>query len=127
MGLLGLGHAAELLAAGSVGGWVCPGHVPVGLGQLDLVVIKIADAISTEKAGMYSLAFALPLAVLLSLLYILRWGGGLFWNGIDIYAGREFFIPFYLLRVQAEEKMMLDTFGDQYRGYMQKVGGVIPK
>jgi protein-S-isoprenylcysteine O-methyltransferase Ste14 len=38
-----------------------------------------------------------------------------------------FFVPFYILRVQAEEKMMLDTFGDQYRQYMKKVGGVIPK
>lgn len=36
-------------------------------------------------------------------------------------------IPFYFLRVPAEEKMMLDTFGDQYRSYMKKVGGVIPK
>lgn len=38
-----------------------------------------------------------------------------------------FFIIFYTLRVQAEEKMMLDTFGDEYRVYMEKTGGVIPK
>lgn len=38
-----------------------------------------------------------------------------------------FFIIFYALRVQAEEKMMLDTFGDEYRVYMEKTGGVIPK
>ncbi len=37
------------------------------------------------------------------------------------------FIPFYLLRVQAEEKMMLDTFGDQYREYRDKTGSLIPK
>jgi protein-S-isoprenylcysteine O-methyltransferase Ste14 len=37
------------------------------------------------------------------------------------------FIFFYRLRVQAEEKMMLDTFGGQYQEYMNKVGGVIPK
>jgi len=37
------------------------------------------------------------------------------------------FIPFYFLRVQAEEKMMLDRFGDQYRDYMQKTGGIVPK
>jgi protein-S-isoprenylcysteine O-methyltransferase Ste14 len=41
--------------------------------------------------------------------------------------GLIFFIPFYLIRVQAEEKMMLDTFGDQYREYMKKVGGMIPR
>jgi protein-S-isoprenylcysteine O-methyltransferase Ste14 len=37
------------------------------------------------------------------------------------------FVPFYFLRVRAEERMMLDSFGDQYRDYMSKVGGVIPK
>lgn len=37
------------------------------------------------------------------------------------------FIPFYILRTRAEEKMMLDTFGEQYRDYMQKTGGVVPK
>lgn len=37
------------------------------------------------------------------------------------------FIPFYFLRVRAEEKMMLATFGEQYRAYMQKTGGVVPK
>ena len=37
------------------------------------------------------------------------------------------FIPFYFLRVGAEEKMMLEKFGDQYRAYMQKVGAVFPK
>jgi protein-S-isoprenylcysteine O-methyltransferase Ste14 len=37
------------------------------------------------------------------------------------------FIPFYFLRVNAEEQLMLEKFGDQYRAYMQKVGGVLPK
>lgn len=37
------------------------------------------------------------------------------------------FIPFYLLRVRAEEQMMTEIFGDQYRTYMQKVGAVFPK
>ena len=37
------------------------------------------------------------------------------------------FIPFYFLRFPAEEKMMLDTFGDEYRAYMQRTGRVIPK
>jgi protein-S-isoprenylcysteine O-methyltransferase Ste14 len=41
--------------------------------------------------------------------------------------GLVFFIPFYILRVQAEEKLMLDTFGSQYSEYMNKVGGVFPK
>lgn len=37
------------------------------------------------------------------------------------------FIPFYLLRVRAEEQLMLEQFGDQYRSYMQEVGAVFPK
>ena len=37
------------------------------------------------------------------------------------------FIPFYFLRVKAEEQMMTEKFGDQYRAYMEKVGAVLPK
>lgn len=37
------------------------------------------------------------------------------------------FIFFYFLRVRAEEQLMIEQFGDQYRAYMQRVGGVIPK
>ena len=37
------------------------------------------------------------------------------------------FILFYLLRVKAEEQLMLEQFGEQYRSYMQKVGVVFPK
>lgn len=37
------------------------------------------------------------------------------------------FIFFYSLRVRAEEKMMIETFGEQYRAYMQKTGAVFPK
>jgi len=38
-----------------------------------------------------------------------------------------FFIPFYLLRVRTEEKMMADTFGEQYAEYVGKTGRLIPK
>jgi protein-S-isoprenylcysteine O-methyltransferase Ste14 len=37
------------------------------------------------------------------------------------------FIIFYSLRVHAEEKMMIDTFGEQYQEYMRKTGAVFPK
>jgi protein-S-isoprenylcysteine O-methyltransferase Ste14 len=37
------------------------------------------------------------------------------------------FVPFYFLRVGPEEQLMLDTFGDRYREYMQRAGGVLPK
>jgi protein-S-isoprenylcysteine O-methyltransferase Ste14 len=38
-----------------------------------------------------------------------------------------FFTVFYFMRVRAEEKMMLDTFGSQYSEYMQRTGSVIPR
>lgn len=41
--------------------------------------------------------------------------------------GLVVWIPFYILRTRAEEKMMLETFGETYREYMKKTGGVIPK
>jgi protein-S-isoprenylcysteine O-methyltransferase Ste14 len=37
------------------------------------------------------------------------------------------FIPFYFIRVKAEEQMMLDSFGTQYQEYIKKTGGVLPK
>ncbi len=37
------------------------------------------------------------------------------------------FIPFYLLRVKAEEQLMLEKFGNQYQAYMQRVGTVFPR
>jgi len=37
------------------------------------------------------------------------------------------FIPFYLLRVKAEEQLMLDSFGVKYQDYMKRTGGVLPK
>jgi protein-S-isoprenylcysteine O-methyltransferase Ste14 len=48
-------------------------------------------------------------------------------NWIAGFANLLLFIPFYLLRVKAEEQMMLDSFGKQYQDYMKKTGGVLPK
>lgn len=48
-------------------------------------------------------------------------------NWIAGLTGLLVFTLFYFLRVPAEEKMMLEIFGDQYRDYMTKTGGVIPK
>ncbi len=38
-----------------------------------------------------------------------------------------FFLMFYLMRIKAEEQLMLEQFGTQYRSYMEQVGGVFPK
>lgn len=48
-------------------------------------------------------------------------------NWIAGLAGLAAFIPFYFLRVPAEEKMMIDTFGDEYRAYMKRTGRVLPR
>ena len=48
-------------------------------------------------------------------------------NWIAGFVNLLIFIPFYMLRVQAEEEMMVDTFGDEYREYMKCTGGVLPK
>lgn len=37
------------------------------------------------------------------------------------------FIPFYYLRVKAEEQLMMERFGDQYHAYAQRVGAVLPR
>jgi protein-S-isoprenylcysteine O-methyltransferase Ste14 len=37
------------------------------------------------------------------------------------------FLIFYKMRVKAEEQLMLEQFGGQYRSYMEQVGGVFPK
>jgi protein-S-isoprenylcysteine O-methyltransferase Ste14 len=36
------------------------------------------------------------------------------------------FVPFYLLRVPKEEKMMLEQFGQEYRQYISRTGRMIP-
>jgi len=37
------------------------------------------------------------------------------------------FIPMYLVRVPEEEKMMLEQFGQEYRLYISRTGGIIPR
>jgi protein-S-isoprenylcysteine O-methyltransferase Ste14 len=48
-------------------------------------------------------------------------------NWIAGLASLVVFLPLYLLRVPHEEDMMLKQFGDQYRAYMDRTGGVIPR
>ncbi len=48
-------------------------------------------------------------------------------NWIAGFLGVLTFIPFYFLRVKAEEQMMLDSFGTKYQEYMKTTGRVLPK
>jgi protein-S-isoprenylcysteine O-methyltransferase Ste14 len=48
-------------------------------------------------------------------------------NWIAGLAGLVCFVPFYLVRVKGEDQLMTETFGDEYRKYKQKVGGLVPK
>ena len=36
-------------------------------------------------------------------------------------------IPLYLRRIPAEERMMLEQFGDEYREYMERTGRLFPR
>jgi len=37
------------------------------------------------------------------------------------------FVPLYLVRAPKEEQMMLEHFGEEYRGYMSRTGGLVPR
>jgi protein-S-isoprenylcysteine O-methyltransferase Ste14 len=52
-------------------------------------------------------------------LLVHNWIGGL--------AGLVLFLPVYVYRLPIEEKMMLDQFGQPYREYMRRVGGIFPR
>lgn len=59
------------------------------------------------------------LMALAQALLLPNWVGGL--------AGIAGFGTLYLLRVRAEEDLMLATFGEEYRAYMQRTGRLLPK
>jgi protein-S-isoprenylcysteine O-methyltransferase Ste14 len=42
-------------------------------------------------------------------------------------SGLAVFLLTYLLRVPREEQMMVETYGDAYRAYMNQTGGIIPR
>ena len=62
---------------------------------------------------------ALWLSVFAQALMIDNWVAGL--------AGIATFLPMYLTRVPREERLMIDHFGDEYREYADRVGGVLPR
>jgi protein-S-isoprenylcysteine O-methyltransferase Ste14 len=71
---------------------------------------------STIRHPMYASQFLFAVA---QLLFLQNWLAGPLMVIV--------FIPFYRLRVKAEEKMMLAAFGAEYTEYMKRTGGVLPK
>ncbi|MHB1134564.1 MAG: protein-S-isoprenylcysteine O-methyltransferase [Chloroflexota bacterium] len=60
----------------------------------------------------------------------LLWGLGqalLLPNWLAGLGGLAMFVALYLARVPAEERMMLDHFGDAYRAYAARTGGIVPR
>ena len=43
------------------------------------------------------------------------------------FAGLLGFALLFLYRLPREERMMLDVYGDEYRDYMSRVGGLVPR
>jgi protein-S-isoprenylcysteine O-methyltransferase Ste14 len=57
-----------------------------------------------------------------------------FMGGIALLTANWFFIALFIvsivvlaLRIPKEEQMMIETFGEQYKTYIQKTGGLFPK
>ncbi|MCW5878870.1 MAG: isoprenylcysteine carboxylmethyltransferase family protein [Anaerolineales bacterium] len=48
-------------------------------------------------------------------------------NWVAGLAGLVIFVPFYFIRVRAEEQMLLDRFGPKYEAYLQSTGAIFPK
>ncbi|HSJ89066.1 MAG TPA: protein-S-isoprenylcysteine O-methyltransferase [Anaerolineales bacterium] len=98
------------------------GHTDLGINWSPTLAIREQHILVTRgiygviRHPMYASQWIFALA---QPLLLHNWIAG-FWNLLV-------FIPFYLLRVQAEEQLMLEQFGDQYRSYMQKVGAVFPR
>jgi protein-S-isoprenylcysteine O-methyltransferase Ste14 len=48
-------------------------------------------------------------------------------NGLAGTADLAVWLPFYLRRVRREEALLLEAFGDAYRDYARRVGGIWPR
>ena len=111
---------AALLAAGLFVFWRA--HADLGVNWSPTLEIRAGHELITH--GIYGLIrhpmYASQWLVAIAQPLLLQ-------NWIAGFAGLVTFLPFYFLRVRAEEQMMIETFGAPYRDYMSRVGGVIPK
>ena len=98
------------------------GHVDLGVNWSPTLIIREGHELITRgiygiiRHPMYASQWIFSIATPL-----------LLQNWIAGFLNLLVFIPFYLLRVQAEDQMMLQQFGEQYRSYVQKVGALFPK
>src|ERR1043165_9648720 len=98
------------------------GHVDLGVNWSPTLIIREGHELLTRgiygviRHPMYASQWIFSLATPL-----------LLQNWIAGFLNLLVFIPFYLLRVQAEYQMMLEQFGEQYHSYVQKVGALFPK
>jgi protein-S-isoprenylcysteine O-methyltransferase Ste14 len=127
-----LGFADYTLPA--LAGWLggCPGSgfaAAVRLGpprpEEELVAfLKIVEGHKLITSGIYKYIqhpmYASQFVVTFAQILLLQ-------NWIAGPLGLVCFIPFYFVRVIEEEKLMLETFGDEYRKYKEKTGGLFPK
>ena len=61
-------------------------------------------SVSMEKAGLYSLSFAIPIALVLAGAFILRWGFDQFRNGFDsLFGGFLYFLAIFFLGIVLHE------------------------
>jgi protein-S-isoprenylcysteine O-methyltransferase Ste14 len=98
------------------------GHADLGLNWSPSLEIRARHELITR--GIYGVVrhpmyASLLLWVIAQPLLLHNWIAGA--------SGPVAFALFYALRVPPEERMMLDTFGEQYRDYMRRVGGVVPR
>lgn len=96
-------------------------HADLGRNYSATVLVRESQALVTN--GVYAwirhpIYASLWLIVISQPLLVHHWIYGL--------AGLPTFALLFLHRRRREEAMMIETFGDQYRDYMRKVGGVIP-
>jgi protein-S-isoprenylcysteine O-methyltransferase Ste14 len=48
-------------------------------------------------------------------------------NWIAGWAGLALFMPLHVARVPREEQMMVERFGEAYREYINRTGGIVPR
>ncbi len=47
-------------------------------------------------------------------------------NWLAGYGALVSFVPIYFIRTPREEALMLETFGEEYRAYMERTGRILP-